>query len=225
MVPSWLKMSVNLLIAELGAGLSSWESDRRGQSGGVVRRKKGSDRRDLKGWRIQSGLLWDENQGVLDSQTEIVSEHLSDLLGEWVEWSFCTGRERKHSCSSQFWRFLFFLVRMNERPSHLDDAFTLYFFLSLVNLETTSFWVVMVFCFKSLGCVSFVSCLLEFASDHVFLFWTVSVSTFFISQYSVFSLWFIICVREGRKNRHYGHRRLSLTSVNPSVSTSNSLIC
>lgn len=107
MVPSWLKMSVNLLIAELGAGLSSWESDRRGQSGGVVRRKKGSDWRDLKGWRIQSGLLWDENQGVLDSQTEIVSEHLSDLLGEWVEWSFCTGRERKHSCSSQFWRFLF----------------------------------------------------------------------------------------------------------------------
>lgn len=64
-VPDWLKGSV---VAEMGAGLSSVVgSDWRGQSRWVNGRKKGWEGwRDLRGWRNEVILQWDENQGVLE---------------------------------------------------------------------------------------------------------------------------------------------------------------
>lgn len=92
--------------------LQSWElgwaagveSDTRGQSGCGTRRKGWLDRRDLKGWRIQSGLQWYENQGVIESQTEMVTyicqtcleNECLQLCGgmKFLHW----GRESKLSC-------------------------------------------------------------------------------------------------------------------------------
>lgn len=56
------------------------------------------------------------------------------------------------------------------RHSHLDDAFTHLFFLQSCKFGNHKLLGMMAFCSKSLVSVSLVSCLLEFASNHVFCF-------------------------------------------------------